>query len=139
MAHDSLVTIVLRPAATLPVAQPLPLLTDPGEASPAWLSALSPTISATNAPVLPSPAPPPTNVAPVGQEQPAAGTGAPLPPPAAYPPRLYWHLANRRGVLHRYEVRAVAQRVILQLPRRMLHNGNVLRVHFQGYTGEYAE
>jgi serine protease AprX len=42
-------------------------------------------------------------------------------------------------VLHRYEVRAVAQRVLLQLPRRLVRSGNVLRVHYQGYTGEYAE
>jgi hypothetical protein len=74
----------------------------------------------------------------VGQEKPTSDDNPPL-PPAAYPPRLYWHLANRRGVLHRYEVRAVAQRVILQLPRRLLRGGGVLRVHYQGYTGEYAE
>ncbi|HET9502790.1 MAG TPA: S8 family serine peptidase [Hymenobacter sp.] len=139
VAHDSVVTVVLRPAATVPSAQPLPLLTDPEEASPAWLAALGPDASS-NPPVRPGAAPTqPTGVAPVGQERPADTGTQPLPAPEAYPPRLYWHLANRRGVLHRYEVRAVAQRAVLQVPRRMLKGGTVLRVSFRGYTGEYAE
>ena len=37
------------------------------------------------------------------------------------------------------KVLAVAQRVVLQLPRRLLRGGDVLRVHYQGYTGEYTE
>jgi subtilisin family serine protease len=138
VAHDSVVTVVLRPAATVPAAQPLPLLTDPEEASPAWLAALTPDVG-TNPPALPAAAPAPTSAPPVGQERPTAAEGPPLPAPAAYPPRLYWHLANRRGVLHRYEVRAVAQRAVLQVPRRLLKGGTVLRVAFRGYTGEYAE
>jgi serine protease AprX len=90
--------------------------------------------------VLPGAAPTqPTDVAPVGQERPTDSDSPALPSPATYPLRLYWHLANRRGVLHRYEVRAVAQRVVLQLPRRLLKGGTVLRVSFRGYTGEYAE
>jgi len=136
VAHDSVVTVVLRPAATVPSAQPLPLLTDPEEASPAWLAALSPDASS-NQPAQPAAAP--TGVPPVGQERPIAADGPPLPAPAAYPPRLFWHLANRQGVLHRYEVRAVAQRAVLQVPRRLLKGGTVLRVAFQGYTGEYSE
>ena len=140
VAHDSVVTVVLRPAATVPVARPLPLLTDPEEASPAWLAALSPDASS-NPPVLPgAAAPSPTSAPPVGQERPTPADSSPaLPPPASYPPRLYWHLANSRGVLHRYEVRAVAQRAVLQVPRRALRGGTVLRVSFQGYTGEYRE
>ncbi|RZK60201.1 MAG: hypothetical protein EOO59_07110, partial [Hymenobacter sp.] len=138
IAHDSVVTVVLRPAATVPVARPLPLLTDPEEASPAWLAALDPDASS-NPPVLPGSAPAtPGGVAPVGKEQPASADNSAL-PLAAYPPRLYWHLANGQGVLHRYEVRAVAQRAVLQVPRRFLGKGTVLRVSFQGYTGEYAE
>ena len=62
-----------------------------------------------------------------------------LPPYPAYPARLYWHLANARGVLHRYEVRAATQRLVVQVPRRLARAGSVLRVHYQGYTGEYAE
>jgi hypothetical protein len=137
VAHDSVVTVVLRAAATVPAARPLPLLTDPEEASPAWLAALGPDATS-NPPVRPGAAPTqPTGVAPVGQERPAADSDSA--PPAAYPPRLYWHLANNRGVLQRYEVRAVAQRAVLQLPRRFMRGGNVLRVAFQGYTGEYKE
>ncbi len=136
VAHDSVVVVVLRPASTLPTAQPLPLLTDPDEAGLAWLAALGP--GASSPQLATSPAATPPDAAPVGQEKPTADDNPPL-PPAAYPPRLYWHLSNRRGVLHRYEVRAVAQRVVLQLPRRLLRGGDVLRVHYQGYTGEYTE
>ena len=78
---------------------------------------------------------------PVGPEQPTPADetrALPLPYPA-YPPRLYWHLASARGVLRRYEVRAVTQRLVLQVPRRLLRGGDVLRVHFGGYTGQYAE
>ena len=133
-----MVVVVLRPTATQPTARPLPLLTDPDEAGLAWLAALGPTAAVpppASAPTVPTT---PPDAAPVGQEKPTADDNPPL-PPAAYPARLYWHVANRRGVLHRYEVRAVAQRVVLQLPRRMLRSGDVLRVHYQGYTGEYSE
>ncbi len=136
VAHDSVVTVVLRAAATVPSAQPLPLLTDPTEASPDWLAALGPDASS-NPPALPAAAP--TSAPSVGQERPSAADGPPLPAPAAYPPRLYWHLATRWGVLHRYEVRAVAQRAVLQVPRRLVRGGDVLRVAFRGYTSEYAE
>jgi subtilisin family serine protease len=138
VTHDSVVVVVLRPAATLPTTRPLPLLTDPDEAGLAWLTALGAAASSpppTGTPAVPAP---PLDAAPVGQEKPTADDNPPL-PPAAYPPRLYWHLANGRGVLHRYEVRAVAQRVVLQLPRRLVRQGDVLRVHYQGYTGEYSE
>ncbi|TVT42947.1 S8 family serine peptidase [Hymenobacter setariae] len=136
VAHDSVVVVVLRPAATLPTTRALPLLTDPDEAGLAWLATLGPAVGSAPAGAAAPTSPP--DAAPVGQEKPTADTNAPL-PPAVYPPRLYWHLANPRGVLHRYEVRAVAQRVMLQLPRRLLHGGTVLRVHYQGYTGEYSE
>jgi serine protease AprX len=139
VVHDSVVVVVLRSAATLPIARPLPLLNDPDEISPAWLASLGADAS-TNRPAASSPTPPlPANVAPVGKEQPAPTDAGVLPPTPAYPPRLYWHLANRRGVLHRYEVRAVAQRLMLEVPRRLVQRGNVLRVNFQGYTGEYSE
>ncbi|TDN39522.1 hypothetical protein A8B98_20050 [Hymenobacter sp. UV11] len=133
--HDSLVAVVLRPAATIPAARPLPLVAEADELSPATASWLTP----------PTPARPPgtptaTNVAPVGQEQPAPTDAAPaLPPYPSYPARLYWHLADARGVLHRYEVRATTQRLVVQVPRRLARGGNVLRVYYQGYTGQYAE
>jgi subtilisin family serine protease len=137
VVHDSLVAVVLRPAATIPAARPLPLVAEADELSPATASWLAPP-----PPGRPPGAPTPTtpNVAPVGKEQPAPAEAAPaLPPYPAYPARLYWHLANARGVLHRYEVRATTQRLVVQVPRRLARAGSVLRVYYQGYTGEYAE
>ncbi len=137
VVHDSLVAVVLRPAATIPVARPLPLVAEADELSPATASWLAPP-----APARPPGTPTPTapNVPPVGKEQPAPTEAAPaLPPYPAYPARLYWHLANARGVLHRYEVRATTQRLVVQVPRRLARDGSVLRVYYQGYTGEYAE
>ena len=137
VVHDSLVAVVLRPAATVPAARPLPLLAEADELSPGLASWLTPPT-----PARPpgSPTPPAANVPPVGQEQPAPAEAAPaLLPYPAYPARLYWHLANARGVLHRYEVRATTQRLVVQVPRRLARGGNVLRVHYQGYTGQYAE
>jgi len=129
--------VVLRPAATVPAARPLPLVAEADELSPSTASWLTP----------PTPARPPgtptatsANVAPVGQEQGAPTEAVPaLPASPTYPARLYWHLANARGVLHRYEVRAATQRLVVQVPRRLARGGNVLRVHYQGYTGQYAE
>ncbi|MGI4762311.1 MAG: S8 family serine peptidase [Janthinobacterium lividum] len=135
VVHDSLVAVVLRPAATVPAARPLPLVAETDELATGTTDWLTP----------PTPARPPgtptaANVAPVGKEQPASVETAPaLPPYPAYPARLYWHLATARGVLHRYEVRAATQRLVVQVPRRLAKNGNVLRVYYQGYTGQYAE
>jgi len=137
VVHDSLVAVVLRPAATVPAARPLPLVAEADELSPSTASWLTPP-----APVRPpgTPTPTPPNVAPVGKEQPAPAEAAPaLPPYPVYPARLYWHLANAHGVLHRYEVRAVTQRLVVQVPRRLARAGSVLRVYYQGYTGQYAE
>ncbi|MGI4870614.1 MAG: S8 family serine peptidase [Janthinobacterium lividum] len=133
--HDSLVAVVLRPQATLPVARPLPLLAEPDEAGatlPAWLAAPGTAVP-------PPGTPTPTKAAPVGQEHPTTDAEPTLPAYPAYPARLYWHLADRRGVLHRYEVRATSQRLVVQLPRRLARGGNVLRVYYQGYVGEYRE
>ncbi|AWM31913.1 S8 family serine peptidase [Hymenobacter nivis] len=102
--NDSLVAIVLRPAAATRPAQELPLVAE----------------------LLDAPGPPPP--------------GEPAPAPAPdFPPYLYWHLADRRGVLRRYEVRAVTQRLVLQVPRRLLRGGDALRVEFKGYTATYSE
>ena len=137
VVHDTLVAVVLRPAATVPAAQPLPLVAEADELTPGATDWLAPPTPA-RPPGTPTPTAP--NVAPVGKEQPAPAEAAPtLPPYPAYPARLYWHLANARGVLHRYEVRAATQRLVVQVPRRLARGGNVLRVHYQGYTGQYAE
>ncbi|WP_375419400.1 S8 family serine peptidase [uncultured Hymenobacter sp.] len=134
VVRDSLVAVVLRPAATVRPA--LPLLA--GEVdNESEDPALRPAPPAEAAPLVPPPAP--GRARPVGREQPlpAAADGQPAYP--SYPPYLYWHLADRRGVLRRYEVRAVSQRLVVQLPRRLLRDGDVWRVHFGGYTGTYSE
>lgn len=100
---DSLVAVVLRPAAAVRPAQALPLVAE-GAQEPAPLPG-----------------------------------GPPLAPDPAFPAYLYWNLADPRGVLRRYEVRAVTQRLVLQVPRRLLHRGDVLRVEFKGYTATYSE
>ena len=129
--HDSLVAVVIRTDAALRPAELLPLMADQTEI----LLPDPPGLSDSKAPAG-GPVPP------VGHEQPGAPAGggalAPLPVPN-YPAYLYWSLADRRGVLRRYETRAVAQRLVVQVPRRLLRDGDVLRVHFKGYTGTYSE
>ncbi len=113
VVHDSLVAVVLRAGATLPPARPLPLLSEADERAPgaaAWLGPSAEVTAATDPPVR-----------------------------APGPPLLYWHLATTGGVLRRYEVRAVSQRLVVQVPRRLLRGGDVLRVWFGSYTGQYAE
>lgn len=128
--HDSLVAVVIRPEAALRPAEMLPLV---AEQSDAVLPSLTP----------PEDAKPATDnsVPRVGREQPVAPGSAPLNPlpEPNYPAYLYWNLADRRGVLHRYEARAVTQRLVVQVPRQLLRGGDVLRVHFKGYTGTYSE
>ncbi|GAB3847367.1 hypothetical protein GCM10028822_08690 [Hymenobacter terrigena] len=124
--HDSLIAVIIRPEAALRPAEALPLMADQSE----------PVLPATvPAPEAKSPA---DNVPRVGREQPVAPSPAPLPEPN-YPAYFYWNLADRRGVLRRYETRAVTQRLVVQVPRRFLSGGNVLRVHFKGYTATYSE
>ena len=102
--NDSLVAVVIRPAAAVRPARALPL------------------------------------VAEMTQEDSNPATDGPvLAPDPDFPAYLYWHLADRHGVLHRYEVRAVTQRLVLQVPRRLLLRGDALRVEFKGYTATYSE
>ena len=126
--HDSLVAIIIRPEAAHIPAIDLPLLADDPAVSPAPAATASPAASSTNTP-------------PVGQENPMPANAAPLVllPEPSYPAYLYWSLADRRGVLRRYETRAVTQRLVVQVPRRLLRDGDVLRVHFKGYTATYSE
>lgn len=124
--HDSLIAVVIRPAAAFRPAEFLPLMADQTE--PLGLTP----------PVAPDAKAPPAGPVPdVGREQPLP-PGPALPEPN-YPACLYWNLADARGVLHRYETRAVTQRLVVQVPRRLLRGGNMLRVHFKGYTGTYSE
>ncbi|MBF9220525.1 S8 family serine peptidase [Hymenobacter ruricola] len=127
--HDSLVAVVIRPEAAVRPAEVLPLMAEQsGTVLPTELA------DEGKAPAEP-------NTPRVGREQPLPpGTAplAPLPEPN-YPAYLYWNLADHRGVLHRYETRAVTQRLVVQVPRRLLRGGDVLRVHFKGYTASYSE
>ena len=129
--HDTLVAVVIRSDAALRPAELLPLMVDQTEN----LLPVAPSLADPKAPaddLVPS----------VGREQSQAPAGAWQPVPLAnpnYPAYLYWNLADRRGVLRRYETRAVTQRLVVQVPRRLLHGGDVLRVHFKGYTGTYSE
>jgi len=128
--EDSVLAILIRPEAARPaVVQALPLYVDS-------VATLDPAADA------------PARVAPLGREEtrptesgsqasgtpaPAVAGRAPL-PAAGY---LYWHVADARGVLRRYEVVEVSQRAILQIPRRTLHPGDVVRVFYQGTTHSY--
>ncbi|WP_035560423.1 S8 family serine peptidase [Hymenobacter sp. IS2118] len=123
IAHDSLVAVVIRPEAALRPADLLPMLV---EQSGIAVQVAFEGLAESQIPARALPLP-------VGQPVPL-----PLPEPN-YPPYLYWNLADRRGVLHRYETRAVTQRLVVQVPRRLLQNGEVLKVHFKGYTGTYSE
>ena len=126
--HDSLVAVVIRPEAARTPAVDLPLLADDPALSPAPVPTDSPAAT-------------PASTPPVGQEKPVPADAPPLvlPPEPSYPAYLYWNLADHRGVLRRYETRAVTQRLVVQVPRRLLQNGDVLRVHFKGYTATYSE
>ncbi len=127
--HDSLVAVVIRPEAAIRPAEQLPLLSDQSEATmPAAAASDQKTPSDEHTPR-------------VGHEQPVPAGDAPLAPlpEPNYPAYLYWNLADRRGVLRRYETRAVTQRLVVQVPRRLLRGGDVLRVQFKGYTATYSE
>jgi hypothetical protein len=128
--HDSLVAIVIRAEAAYRPAEMLPLMVDQSEAS-VQAALAGPDAKAPNEGLVP----------PVGREQPVPPGSAPLAPlpEPHYPAYLYWNLADRRGVLRRYETRAVTQRLVVQVPRRLLRTGDVLKVHFKGYTGTYSE
>jgi serine protease AprX len=129
VVHDSLVAVVLRPEAAIRPAQALPLMVEQPDA------VASGTIGRPDKKEGPGDDASP---APVGREQPLGNT-PPLSPDPDYPAYLFWNLADQRGVLRRYETRAVTQRLVVQVPRRLLQKGDVLRVHFKGYTGQYVE
>ncbi|WP_165821990.1 S8 family serine peptidase [Hymenobacter edaphi] len=124
VAGAQVVQVVIRPEATLAL-QPLPLFTD----SVAAVGALAE--SSRNAPPVPR----------AGRERssavrptPSPAPGLPLPLP--YPDYCYWHLADACGRLRRYEVLEVSQRAVLRLPAGSWQPGDVLRVHYRGYTAE---
>ena len=125
VVHDSLVAVILRPEAARRPAETLPLMAE----QEVGIAVESPVANTA----------PAGSVPPVGREQAApASASGPLPEPN-YPAYFYWQIADRRGVLRRYETRAVTQRLVVQVPRRLLRGGDVLRVHFKDYTSTYSE
>ncbi|OGX86858.1 S8 family serine peptidase [Hymenobacter glacialis] len=128
--HDSLVAVVIRTEAATRPAEVLPLMLDQSEVG-LYFSSAEADANMPAAGAVPL----------VGRQQALSARPEPLAPMPAphYPDYLYWSLADRRGVLRRYETRAVTQRLVVQVPRRLLRGGDVLRVHFKGYTGSYSE
>ena len=131
--HDSLIAVIIRTEAALRPAEQLPLVVEQSEAA-ATIAAAGPDVAAAGTKVG-------EPVPDVGHEKPGDPRPAPLAvlPEPNYPAYLYWNLTGPRGVLHRYETRAVSQRLVLQVPRRLVQKGEVLRVYFKGYTGTYSE
>src|SRR6476661_648268 len=129
VVHDSLVAVVIRPDAAVQLARRLPLMAEQPDGG--TVAEGTPAQPGTAGSELASPQP-------VGQEQPRSEP-VPLLPDPDYPAYLFWSQADRNGVLRRYETRAVVQRLVVQVPRRLLQPGDVLRVHYKGYTGTYSE
>ena len=133
VVHDSLIAVIIRAEAALRPAEQLPLVIEQSEATAAIAA------TATDIPAADTKAA--EQVPNVGHEKPGDQRSAPLAvlPEPNYPAYLYWNLTDPRGVLHRYETRAVSQRLVLQVPRRLVQKGEVLRIYFKGYTGTYSE
>jgi len=123
--QDSMLAVIIRPAAAFVAAHTLPLYADS-------IVAVTPDKAAGNVPA-------------VGREDPiplaseATPTVDPEPLPLVHPDYFYWHLADRRGVLRTYEVRDVTQRAVLRIPLRRLQPGDVIRVHYRGFTQSYSQ
>ncbi|WP_400190800.1 S8 family serine peptidase [Hymenobacter sp. B81] len=117
------VQVLLRPH--LRAVQALPLYADSTQAPlpPAARPAVA------DAPAV-NPLSSPASAAAAGD----SGAGAARPEQLLY---CYWHLADGRGRLRRYQVLDVRQRAVLRLPLNALLPGDVLRVHVAGYTAEY--
>ena len=133
VVHDSLIVVIIRTEAALRPAEQLPLVIEQSEAT-ATIAAPATGIPAADTKAA-------EQVPDVGHEKPGDQRPAPLAvlPEPNYPAYLYWNLTDPRGVLHRYETRAVSQRLVLQVPRRLVQKGEVLRIYFKGYTGTYSE
>ncbi|KUG07672.1 S8 family serine peptidase [Solirubrum puertoriconensis] len=117
------VEVIIRPEATL-VLKHLPLRADSAAAAPrAPLADERPEV-------------PRAGKERTATSEPATEPeGFPLPPPN--PQYCYWQLADAKGHLRRYEVLEVSQRAVLQLPTGTWQPGDLLRVHYRGYTLNY--
>ncbi len=122
---DTVLAVNIRPAAALLAMHPLPLYAD----------SLAPQPDANRVPAVGKEA-----ARPPDQQRPtqaAAAREEPAPLLLAAAGYLYWHVADARGVLRRYEVVEVSQRAVLRIPRRMLQSGDTVRVFYLGATHSY--
>jgi len=119
--RDSMLAVIIRPAAATVPARTLPLYADS-------IRAVTPDQPRPDVPALGRESTVPTPEAPAEDE----------PVPTEPPHYLYWHIADARGALRRYEVRDVTQRAVLEVPLRLLLPGDVLRVHYRGFTQTYT-
>ncbi|WP_317241774.1 S8 family serine peptidase [Hymenobacter sp. 5414T-23] len=121
--QDSTVAIIIRPEAAFIPARTLPLYADS-------IGAVTPNGSD---------APP---VAKLGQEashqpEPSLPNQEPVVGPVP-PDYLYWQILDANGVVRRYQVLEVTQRAVLRVPLERLRPGDVLRVHYRGFTQAYS-
>ncbi|WP_167856750.1 S8 family serine peptidase [Hymenobacter aquaticus] len=128
--QDTVLAVVIRPEAAVIPAQVLPLYSD----SVRLVNTAPQKVPAVGREEL---APPPGRQ-PERQTAPAGPEPAPL-VPLVRPGYLYWHVADRRGVLRSYEVREVTQRAVLQIPLRTLQPGDTVRVCYRGITQSYPQ
>ncbi|GGF09963.1 hypothetical protein GCM10011383_21450 [Hymenobacter cavernae] len=126
--QDSLLAVVIRPEAATEPVRTLPLYADS-------VVAVTPATSAGNVPAVGREEPVRTSA---GDAPPTETLADPAPLPPTHPDYLYWHLANAKGMLRSYEVRDVTQRAVLRIALRRLQPGDVVRVHYRGYTQSYS-
>ncbi|OWP65143.1 hypothetical protein CDA63_01965 [Hymenobacter amundsenii] len=114
VSTDSVLSVIIRPAAAFVPARALPLFAD------------SVRVVGRGQPLLAAAAAGPANEA------------APELPPAPGPPAgFYWQLRDARGQLVRYEVLEVSQRAVLRVPLAQVPPGGSVRVHYRGYTASF--
>jgi hypothetical protein len=121
--------VIIRPGIGQVAARPLPLYSDSVDATRPSSKAKTVSVPAVGREEL---APPISDNA---QKSPPADAAPALPEPPSY---LYWHVSDRRGVLHTYEVLEVKQRTVLQIPLRNLQAGDTVQVHYRGFTSTYS-
>ncbi|WP_133273040.1 S8 family serine peptidase [Hymenobacter radiodurans] len=126
---DSILAVIIRPGVGEVAARALPLYSDSVDVKAPVSSNKPAAVPAVGREEL---APP---VAESAEKSPPADAIPTLPDPPSY---LYWHVADRRGVLRTYEVLDVKQRAVLQISLRNLQAGDIVQVHYRGFTSTYS-
>nr|WP_262904711.1 S8 family serine peptidase [Hymenobacter lucidus] len=129
--QDTMLAVLIRPEAAIIPAQVLPMYSDS-----VTLVGSGQKVPAVGREELV----PPLNKPP--GKQPAQSQLPPEPEPELVPlvrpGYLYWHIADRQGVLRSYEVREVTQRAVLRIPLRLLQPGDTVRVCYRSITQSYS-